>query len=131
MKTFKIIVFVVSVAIMLAAQTGYTPGNMSISCAAVTVTGACTAYSMPSTGSTLPSAFTWQTIYTGSPTGTTVNFEGSLDYSTWSTMDSTTNTSGETRSISNKPVKFVRCNVTTLSGGSAPTATCQFIVKGY
>ena len=201
--------FILSLALLTAtagwSQAIYNANTPpAVSCAAVTATGVCAFFTLPLfNGYTIPSAFSWLTVYSGSPTGTTVNFEGSIDgrntmdvnttassttitsasmkftaadvgkdiyvggagsggatlmttiasvtnpttavmtasatlstvntiafVGTFDQLDQTTNTSGELRSIANKPVRCVRCNVTTLSGGSAPTATCSFVARG-
>ena len=172
-----------------------------VSCKAVAATGACGYATLPLFGGyTLPSNFSWLTVYTGSPATVSVNLEGSIDGRTsldgvatasssaftsaslaftaadvgktiyiggagtagvtfvttiatyvsatavtltanpvitisgaptfvgsFAILDQTTNASGEFRSVVNKPVKFLRCNVGTLASG---TATCSFVAKG-
>src|SRR4051812_3051229 len=82
-----------------AAETGF--DALTISCSAVTVTGACSTFNVhPPDYVHIPSvqSFTWQTIMTGgTATSVTVRLEGSIDGTTWSTLDTSTNTSGETR----------------------------------
>ena len=65
--------------------------------------------------------FTWQTVVTGGPASVSVTLEGSLDGTNWVTLDTSTNTSGEIRGVSGKPVTFLRANLGTLTGGTAPT----------
>lgn len=111
-------------------------GQMAISCNAVTAStsnnpgtaGGCTAYSLPAPNGQLPGAFTWQTLTTGGPAGVTVTLVGSIDGSTWTTLDTTTATSGEIRSVTGKPMRFIGCVPSTLSGGATPTLTCQLTV---
>ena len=69
--------------------------------------------------------FDWQTTYTGSPTGVSVSLQGSLDGANWFTVDTTTAIAGELRSTLSLPssATFLRAYVTTLTGGTSPTAT--------
>jgi len=99
----------------------------NISLNAVGSTGAGTATSF---GGVLTPRHTWTVKTTGSPTAVTVNFEGSIDNVDWFTLDSSTATSSEMRHVVNKPVLFVRCNLTTLTGGTSPTVTCKFASGG-
>ena len=77
----------------------------------------------------MPNCYTWQTIIggTGSLSALTVNLEGSLDGTNFFTLDQSTNTSGEGRHVTNKPIRYVRANiaVSTVSSG-APTVTVIF-----
>jgi len=68
---------------------------------------------------------TWQMTLTGSPTGVDVTLQGSIDDSNWFELDRTTSTSAEMRHVVNKPVRYVRGYVTTLSGGTSPTVTVK------
>src|ERR1017187_3861948 len=47
---------------------------------------------------------------------------------TFVVLDTGTNTSGEIRSVVNYPVRYIRCNLGTLTGGTA--VTCAFTAKG-
>lgn len=49
---------------------------------------------------------------------------------TFAVLDTSTATGGDVRSVVNYTMKYLRCNVGTLSGGSSPTLTCGFVVKG-
>ena len=115
-----------------AAETGF--DYNTISCDHVTTTGACTQFNIHSGDnieSHSPSAetFTWQTSFAGgTPTSVTVAFQGSLDNSTWFTLDTSTSTAGETRSISGTSAKYFRCNVTAYSRNGT-SLTCQFVVS--
>lgn len=103
-------------------------GGLAISCNAVTATGACTSFALQAPNGQLPGAFTWQVIPTGSPSAISTTLEGSIDGSTWTTLDTSTNTSGEVRSVTGKPIRVLRCNLGTLTNGTNPTVTCQFTV---
>jgi hypothetical protein len=77
----------------------------------------------------MPHRYTWQTIIggTGSFTSITVNLEGSLDGVNWFQLDQSTNATGETRHIVNKPIRYVRPNVVAnVVASGAPTLTVQF-----
>jgi hypothetical protein len=65
------------------------------------------------------SGFTWQTSYINSPSGVSVAIQGSHDNVNWTTIDTTTNTSGEARYVASNPFGFLRVYVTTLTGTGA------------
>lgn len=70
------------------------------------------------------SSHTMQTSTTGAPTGVTVNLEGSLSASgPWATLVASTSTTGDVQTVSGKAVRYVRANLVTLTGGTAPTVT--------
>ncbi len=70
------------------------------------------------------SAHTMQTSTTGSPTGVTVALEGSLAAAgPWVTLATSTSTTGDVQTASGKAVRYVRANLTVLTGGTAPTVT--------
>lgn len=86
---------------------------------------------LPNTGT-----FTWSVqIASGTVTAATINFMGSIDGLNWYMLDQMLNTdtqwslsgnaSGELRHIVNKPVKFVRIDVITLTGTS-PVVNASF-----
>jgi hypothetical protein len=66
---------------------------------------------------------------TGSPSSVQVVFEGSHDGQTWISLASLSFSSGPasatvpTTAVPGALVRFVRANLTTLSGGSSPTVT--------
>ena len=80
-------------------------------------TGAGQAYAVPA------KAYTWQTIVTGTPTTIAINLEGSMDGVNFAQIDTSALAGGELRSVANKPVAFIRANLATLTGGTAPTVT--------
>jgi len=122
----------------LAAQTTLTlaSGGIANSCAAVTAStstnpglaGGCTSFALLTSGSTLPSSFTWQVITTGAPATVGVNLMGSLDNVNWTQID-TTSAAGS-RSIGAFAYRFIGCVPATLTGGSSPTITCQISAGG-
>jgi len=70
------------------------------------------------------SAHTLQTSTTGSPTGVTVLLEGSLAAAgPWATLATSTSTTGDVQTATGKAVRYVRANLTVLTGGTAPTVT--------
>ncbi len=68
-------------------------------------------------------SYAWQTAITGAPTAININLEGSLDGTTWAVMDTSTVVGGEMRFLNTKNAIFIRANLTTLTGGTAPTVT--------
>lgn len=70
------------------------------------------------------SVHTMQTTVTGAPTGVNVNLEGSLSSTgPWLVLVASTSTTGDVQTASNKAVRYIRANLTTLTGGTAPTVT--------
>lgn len=94
-------------------------GPVTLASAVGNAGGAQTAFSFPVNVTNIG----WTTAYTGSPTGASVTLEGSLDGTNFYTIDTSTSTSGEYRAVSDKPVRAIRANVGTLSGGSTPKVT--------
>ena len=70
--------------------------------------------------------WTWQVIFSGTITDAEIALEGSIDGSNWFELDFTTSTSNEMRHVVNKPVRYIRANVKTLTG-----TTPQVEVKAY
>ena len=64
-------------------------------------------------------AFTWQTSYINSPSAVSVSIQGSHDNVSWTSLDTSTNTSGEARYVAEVPFPFLRAYVTTLTGAAA------------
>jgi hypothetical protein len=71
-----------------------------------------TAYTLPGNPA---SVVTWQSSYSSTPTAITLLLQGSLDNTNWFTLDTTTNTAGEIRTIVTS-VKFVRTNISVKTG---------------
>jgi hypothetical protein len=70
------------------------------------------------------SSHTLQTTVTGAPTGVSVNLEGSLAVGgPWAVLANSTSTTGDVQTASGKAVRYVRANLVTLTGGTAPTVT--------
>lgn len=70
------------------------------------------------------SSHSLQTSTTGSPTGVTVLLEGSLGASgPWTTLATSTSTTGDVQTVTGKAVRYIRANLTVLTGGTAPTVT--------
>lgn len=118
-----------------AASYAYTPGLLAISLNAVAATGAGDDFAIPRSQDGWLNAVTWQIKHTGTPTAISVNLEGSIDGTTWATLDTAANTdpswsaaSGEIRHVVNKPVRFVRCNIASYTVNGS-TTTCQFIAQ--
>lgn len=91
---------------------------------AVTGTGTGTEYVYPlSFNNQFPQLLIWETRLTGSPTGVTADIETSLNGTDWYSADTHSSTSNTLRWVVDKPILFIRANLTTLTGGSAPTVT--------
>ncbi len=69
---------------------------------------------------------TWQTVYSAAPSTVTVLLQSSLDGSSWSTIDTSTNTAGEIRTVSGS-FAFLRINNSAVTGGAGKTLTATFI----
>lgn len=68
----------------------------------------------------------WQTIFTdGNPASITVTLEGSEDGLTWATIDTSTSTTGEIRTLTGV-YRFVRANNSAVSTGTGITLTVYF-----
>jgi hypothetical protein len=82
-----------------------------------------------------PSQHTLQATMGGTvvATAVTVDTEGSLDELTWFQIDQHVFSAGEITAegamwhITGTPVKFLRANLTTLTGGTAPTVTVKHV----
>lgn len=72
-------------------------------------------------------SFTMQTVVTGAPTTVSVTLQGSLDNVNWSTIATSTSTTGDQQYSVDKPQRYVRANLGTLTGGTAPTVTVYII----
>lgn len=72
---------------------------------------------------------------TGSPTAVTVALEGSLNDDNYVALATHSFSAAEISAgyamfhVVNKPVKHLRANVTTLTGGSSPTVTVYLVVE--
>lgn len=80
-----------------------------------------------------PPRHTVQVVTTGSPSGCEVALEGSLDGSNFFALSTTDDTSAGdcTASVmwhtTNRPVRWIRGNVTALSGGTTPTVRICYL----
>lgn len=64
---------------------------------------------------------------TGAPATISVTLEGSLDGSTWFVLATSTSVTGDYQTATDKPVAFLRGNLGTLTGGTAPTVTVRCV----
>lgn len=75
---------------------------------------------------------TVQIEVTGSPTAVTVDLEGSLDDGFWTALGTIPLSAqditdgGSVTHLLNKPIRFVRANLTELTGGTSPTVTVLY-----
>jgi len=95
---------------------------------AVTATGAGPIKLLPH----LVKDHTVQVTTTGDPTAVTIDLEGSLDGVTWFQLFENIFDAGEITAdaaifhVLDAPVGYVRCNLTTLTGGTTPTVTALY-----
>jgi len=79
-----------------------------------------------------PRNHTVQFTITGAPTAVTVDLEGSLDDTTFVSLASYVMTADELTAtaamfhVVDKPVRFIRVNLKTLTAGTAPTVTVLY-----
>lgn len=107
-------------------------GQLGVSCNSVTVAtannpgtvGGCTAFSLLTSGGTLPNIYTWSVVTTGSPTGISVSLVGSLDGVNWTTLQTVTTATSQTTSPATA-YRWLGCIPTAFTGG---TVTCQISV---
>jgi len=67
---------------------------------------------------------TWTVVSDASESNLTVKLEGSLDNSNWFELDSYSGTANTMRHIVNKPVRYIRFNVTSM--GDATSITLRY-----
>jgi hypothetical protein len=70
---------------------------------------------IPPSGLKAARRITWQAFYSAVPTTITIALQGSLDDSNWFTLDTTTNTGGEVKTVEHQ-VNFLRASITTKTG---------------
>lgn len=103
----------------MSQQTGI--GPLELFPGGATATGPGTPIALP-----FPySKFTLQTLVTGGPSGCTVNLEGSLDGANFAQLVQSTSTSGDMQFAVDKPVKYIRGNLTVLTGGTSPSVKAK------
>ena len=69
----------------------------------------------------------WMIVVTGAPTAVSVTLQGSLDGINWVTLDTSTITTSEIRFVTGKPVVQVRANLGTLTAGTSPTVSVDYV----
>jgi hypothetical protein len=67
---------------------------------------------------------------TGSPASFTVDFEGSHDNVTWFATGAASITSNAIVTVDNHLFRYMRANLTALTGGSSPTVTATIASAG-
>jgi hypothetical protein len=117
MRTLKVVLAILALAVCASAQHSATLGTLS-------ATGATAAAHL----SVVAHKHTVAAVPTGSPTGCSVKLEGSLDGTTWFDLSTAqTCTSAIMFHVVEKPVLVVRANLTALSGGTAPTVVVKYL----
>lgn len=61
------------------------------------------------------------TVVTGGPTGVSIKLQGSLDGANWYDLATSTSTTGDYQTAVDKPARYLRVNLGTLTGGTSPT----------
>lgn len=76
--------------------------------------------------------FTVTTAVTGGPSDADITLDGSLDGTTFFDLSGTitAHAAASMTHIVNKPVKFVRATLASLTGGTSPTITVRVVAKG-
>ena len=98
---------------------------MFVSLNAVTATGAGSELETP-----VSENYTIQLKHTGSPTSVIVDVEGSVNGRDWvQVAQHTMAASDDMFHVAGKPLRNIRLNLTTLSGGSSPTVTGLILTK--
>lgn len=127
MKRASALLSLLVVASVLTWAATYNSGQLAISIpAGTTTTGAGSTFFF----SGIYNKYTWQVVVSGgTASAITTNFECSMDGgTTYGQYDQSTSTSGEIRSVSNKPSLGCRCNITTYTVNGT-TAACQFVAS--
>lgn len=106
---------------------GVITAGRSRSFTAQTATGQTTGYTL---GGILIN-HTANLVVTGAPTGCTYRLQGSRDGTNWFNISGTdiTCTASAVASYANFPAQYVRGNLLTLTGGTTPSVTLQYIGK--
>src|SRR5438445_89364 len=86
--------------------------------AVASATGNSSAFSLPARATQT----TWQTSFSSAPASITVQLQTSLDNLNWNTIDTSTSTTGEDRTIATSAL-FVRARINAVSGGSGITVS--------
>ena len=127
MKRVLAVFSLIMLASILLWGATYNPGQLAVSIAAGTATtGAGTTFFFPG----IYNKYSWQVVVSGgTATAITTNFECSVDGgTTYNQFDQSTSTSGEFRSVSNKPSLGCRCNISVYTVNGT-TAACQFVAS--
>lgn len=124
-KSFIVILFILSLPSQIYGQALISPGIPQNSFTLATVTPSTgTFYALPQSSSL---TITWTITYSGAPASITVLLEGSLDNSNWFTIDTSTNTSGEGRTVSPLAWRFIRARISASSGGTGITVSINVL----
>ena len=86
--------------------------------AVASATGNSSAFSLPARASQI----TWQTSFGSAPASITIQLQTSLDNLNWNTIDTSTSTVGENRTIATSAL-FMRARINAVSGGSGITVS--------
>lgn len=77
-----------------------------------------------------PRAFTWRISWNNNPSAVSMALEGTLDFTNWFSLDTSTNTSGEAKTVVDKVVKGVRARIVTMTPhGSGTLTTVDILIS--
>lgn len=107
----------------LQGQTSIVAGETVTSLSGVAATGAGSVFTLNTSRN-----FTWTVVYTGTPTSITIALQGSLDGTTYFDLGSSTSTANSMNHVVDKPVKFVRCNISVYTVNGS-TTTCKILAN--
>jgi len=126
MRKIAAVVSILVLATTLLWGATYTSGSLAVSVPAGTATtGAGITFFFPG----IYNKYSWQVVITGgTASAITTNFECALDGTNFAQFDQSTSTSGEMRSVSNKPALGCRCNISVYTVNGT-TAACQFVAS--
>jgi hypothetical protein len=93
--------------------------------AATTGAGAGSAWYVPEQNGERPTRFAVQLIPSGTVSANSTVIEGSLDGSNWATLATYTDTTSVVKFIVDAPVRFIRANQGTITGGGNVTVLAQ------
>jgi hypothetical protein len=84
-----------------------------------------TVYALPSNWASLGRPLVWQSVFGGSPSAISLQFQGAMNNieAEYAVIDSSTSTDGEMRHVQPLGVRFVRVRQVSRTGGTSVTVT--------
>lgn len=123
------IVVLIATNISALAQSTINPGTPQNSFTLATLTvGNGTTFSVPQGRGMI---FTWQITFAVAPTSITVLLQGSLDNSSFFTLDSSAVIAGDIKYFGPAAPRFVRCRIDAVVAGAGDDLTCSINILGF